>query len=76
MPLVPCDGPQTYRDSAVLRLLGKSYIAVKVDQDSRPDISNRYEDHGWPAAVIFNAYGGEIVKQQRYLPPIQMASLL
>ena len=60
----------------MLRLLGKSYIAVKVDQDSRPDISNRYEDHGWPAAVIFNADGGEIVKQQRYLPPIQMASLL
>lgn len=37
---------QTYRDAAVLRLMGKSYIAVKVDQDSRPDISNRDEDYG------------------------------
>jgi uncharacterized protein YyaL (SSP411 family) len=37
---------QTYRDAAVLRLIGKSYIAVKVDHDSRPDISNRYEDYG------------------------------
>ena len=66
----------TYRDAAVRRLMGKSYIAVKVDQDSRPDISNRYEDYGWPATVIFNPNGGEIVKRQGYLPPVQMASIL
>ncbi|RXH54117.1 thioredoxin domain-containing protein [Granulicella sibirica] len=67
---------ETYRDPAVRRLMTKSYIAVKVDQDSRPDISNRYEDYGWPATVIFNAKGGEIVKRQGYLPPVQMASIL
>lgn len=67
---------QTYRDPAVRRLISKSYIAVKVDHDSRPDISNRYEDYGWPATVIFNANGGEIVKRQGYLPPQQMASIL
>jgi hypothetical protein len=66
VPLVPCNGPQTYRDSAVLRPLGKSYLAVKVDQDSRPDISDRDEDYGWPATVIFNADGGTIVKRRRY----------
>ena len=27
---------QTYRDAAVRRLMGKKYIAVKVDQDSAP----------------------------------------
>ena len=67
---------QTYRDPTVRRLMSKSYIAVKVDQDSRPDISNRYEDYGWPATVIFNADGSEIVKRQGYLPPQQMASIL
>ncbi len=67
---------QTYRDPAVRRLMVEKYIAVKVDQDSRPDISNRYEDYGWPATVIFNATGGEIVKRQGYLPPRQMASIL
>jgi len=67
---------QTYRDAKVRSLIGKSYIAVKVDQDSRPDISNRYEDYGWPATVIFNADRSEIVKRQGYLPPIQMASIL
>ena len=67
---------QTYSNAAVRRLMSKSYIAVKVDQDSRPDISNRYEDYGWPATVIFNAKGGEIVKRQGFLPPVQMASIL
>jgi uncharacterized protein YyaL (SSP411 family) len=67
---------QTYSNPAVRRLMSERYIAVKVDQDSRPDISNRYEDYGWPATVIFNAKGGEIVKRQGYLPPVQMASIL
>ncbi len=66
----------TYRDPSVRHLMDSRYIAVKVDQDSRPDISNRYEDYGWPATVIFNADGSEIVKRQGYLPPKQMASIL
>ncbi len=60
---------ETYSDRAVQRLMSKSYIAVKVDQDSRPDLSNRYEDYGWPATVILKADGSEIVKRQGYLPP-------
>jgi uncharacterized protein len=67
---------ETYSDPTVRRLMRKSYIAVKVDQDSRPDISNRYEDYGWPATVIFQPDGSEIVKRQGYLPPLQMASIL
>jgi len=34
----------TYKDPEVARLIGAKYIAVRVDQDSRPDLSNRYED--------------------------------
>ena len=66
----------TYKDSRVNRLLGSRYIAVKVDQDSRPDLSNRYEDYGWPATVVFNGDGKEIVKRQGYLDPDEMASML
>jgi hypothetical protein len=66
----------TYRDPQVISLINSKYIAVKVDQDSRPDISNRYEDYGWPATVVFNAEGGEIVKRRGYLPPKPMASML
>jgi uncharacterized protein len=66
----------TYKDPTVAKLMGEKYIAVKVDQDSRPDISNRYEDYGWPATVVFGADGKEIVIRQGYIPPPQMASML
>ena len=66
----------TYRDPEVIRLLRSRYIAVRVDQDSRPDLSNRYEDYGWPATIVFDANGNEIVKRQGYIPPGPMASML
>ena len=66
----------TYRDPEVIKLIGARYIAVRVDQDSRPDLSNRYEDYGWPATIVFDANGGEIVKRQGYIPPRPMASML
>jgi uncharacterized protein YyaL (SSP411 family) len=66
----------TYSDATVIRLLNARYIVVKVDQDSRPDLSNRYEDYGWPATVVFDGDGHEIVKRQGYLAPDEMASML
>jgi uncharacterized protein YyaL (SSP411 family) len=66
----------TYRDPTVIRLLNQRYILVKVDQDSRPDISNRYQDYGWPATVVFSDHGSEIVKRQGYIPPRTMSSML
>jgi hypothetical protein len=66
----------TYRDPVVIRLLQQRYVLVKVDQDARPDISNRYEDYGWPATVVFAADDSEIVKRQGYIPPRPMSSML
>ena len=66
----------TYRDPEVIRLLRARYITVRVDQDARPDLSKRYEDYGWPATVVFDGKGNEIVKRQGYLPPGDMASML
>src|SRR5882724_10223673 len=66
----------TYADPKVASLIDAHYIAVKVDQDSRPDLSNRYEDYGWPATIVFNSDGSEIVKRRGYMPPEQMASML
>jgi len=67
---------QTYADPKVIALVRSHYLPVKVDQDSRPDISDRYEDYGWPATVVFKSDGSEIVKRQGYLPPKLMASML
>jgi uncharacterized protein len=66
----------TYQDPAVMDLLGRRYLAIRVDADARPDLSNRYEDYGWPATIVFNSDGSEIVKRRGYLPPDQMASML
>jgi hypothetical protein len=66
----------TYRDPAVVKLVREHYIAVRVDQDARPDISNRYEDYGWPATVVFDMHAKELAKRQGYLPPKPMAGML
>jgi uncharacterized protein len=66
----------TYRDPVVVRMLNQRYILVKVDQDARPDIANRYQDYGWPATVVFAADGSEIAKRQGYVPPRAMSSML
>jgi uncharacterized protein len=66
----------TYADPAVIALINSNYIAVRVDQDSRPDLSSRYEDYGWPATIVFNGAGGEIVKRQGYIPPAEMIAML
>ena len=66
----------TYSDDRVIALMNQRYIAVRVDQDSRPDLSNRYEDYGWPATIVFAADRSEIVKRSGYIPPVPMASML
>jgi uncharacterized protein YyaL (SSP411 family) len=66
----------TYRDPKVIALMGARYVAVRVDQDSRPDLANRYEDYGWPATIVFAADGSEIVRRRGYLTPAEMASML
>lgn len=66
----------TYKDKDTVALLNKKYICVRVDQDSRPDLSNRYEDYGWPATVVFDASGKELVKRRGYIRPKAMSSML
>lgn len=67
---------KTYHDAAIVNLMQKNYIAIRVDQDANPDISVRYEDYGWPATVIFAADGSELVKRRGYIPPENMAKTL
>ncbi len=66
----------TYRDPAVVALLRERFLLVRVDQESRPDLANRYEDYGWPATVIFAPNGAELAKKQGYVAPRAMEELL
>src|SRR5579862_250120 len=54
----------TYQEAEAVGLLRSKFIAVKVDQDARPDLASRYEDWGWPATIVFDRDGHEIVKRQ------------
>ena len=67
---------KTYSDTQVGALMRDRYIAVKVDSDAHPELARRYEDYGWPATVVFNAQGEEIVKRRGYLRPEVMVSML
>lgn len=67
---------ETYSDSAVQKALKSSYICVKVDQDSRPDLSNKYEQYGWPATIVFAPDGTELSKRSGFIRPVEMATLL
>ena len=67
---------KTYSDPRVAALIAKHYIPVKVDQDARPDLGKRYEDYGWPATIVFDADGREIVKLRGFIPPERMISIL
>jgi hypothetical protein len=66
----------TYADPVVQALLSKHYVPLRIDQDSRPDLANRYRDFGWPATVVFAADGTEIVKRRGFVSKERFARLL
>ena len=59
----------TWADPKVRATLKDHFIPVFVDQDSRPDISQRWERWGWPATIILGADGTEIVKLRGFYSP-------
>jgi uncharacterized protein YyaL (SSP411 family) len=60
---------ETWANAEVRGLLRDKFIPVYLDQDSRPDISQRYERWGWPATIIFAPDGTEIVKLRGFYSP-------
>src|SRR5947209_4578665 len=67
---------KTYGDAAIRAEIGAHYVPLRIDQDLRPDLSERYKDYGWPATVIFAADGSEIAKRQGFIEPERFLKLL
>jgi len=67
---------ETYSDPEVQRLIAKNFIAIRVDQDARPDISTRYQDYGWPATIVLSADGTDLVKRRGYIRLQSMKEML
>ena len=65
----------TYSHPSVIELINRDYVPVRVDNDVRPDINQRYNMGGWPSTVFLTP-SGDILTGGTYLPPEQMASAL
>jgi uncharacterized protein len=56
----------TYSDPVVQDFLNANFILAREDQDSRADLFAKYRDYGWPAIIVFNAAGEELLKLKGY----------
>ncbi|MBI3521513.1 MAG: thioredoxin domain-containing protein [Chloroflexi bacterium] len=65
----------SYSDPEVIRLINERYVAIRVDNDERPDVNRRYNMGGWPSTVFLTP-DGEIIHGGTYLPPEAMRSYL
>ncbi|HEX9362686.1 MAG TPA: DUF255 domain-containing protein, partial [Candidatus Dormibacteraeota bacterium] len=65
----------TYSHPSVIELINRDFVPVRVDNDVRPDINQRYNMGGWPTTAFLTA-SGDILTGATYLPPDQMASAL
>ncbi len=65
----------TYSDPDVQSLLAREFLAVRVDNDHRPDINARYNVGGWPTTAFLTPHGG-LIGGATYLPPDQFLAML
>jgi uncharacterized protein YyaL (SSP411 family) len=65
----------TYSADRVIELINRDYVPVRVDNDVRPDINQRYNMGGWPTTAFLTPQG-DILWGGTYLPPDQMADAL
>ncbi|MEA2657058.1 MAG: uncharacterized protein QOI23_2423 [Chloroflexota bacterium] len=65
----------TYSHSGVIDLINREYVPIRVDNDVRPDINQRYNMGGWPSTA-FLTDSGDILTGATYMPPDQMADAL
>ena len=65
----------TYSDPRVMTAVAEGYVAVRVDNDRRPDVNRRYNMGGWPT-VAFLTPAGEVLTGATYLPPDQLLTVL
>lgn len=67
---------KTYSRPEIRKIIGESFIALRADQDARPDLSARFRDWGWPATIIFRADGTELRKMAGFVEPEALLATL
>ncbi|WP_070138393.1 DUF255 domain-containing protein [Crocinitomix algicola] len=66
----------TYSNKTVQSFLTKNFILTKADQDERPDLYAAYRKWGWPATIIMNSKGEDILRLRGYQNPEKFISIL
>ncbi|NVK64470.1 MAG: thioredoxin domain-containing protein [Flavobacteriales bacterium] len=66
----------TYSNGEVQELVNENFISVKVDQDANPELAARYRKYGWPATIVLNAEGEDLMKKAGYMSPSKYAEEL
>jgi len=65
----------SYSHAGVIDLINREYVPIRVDNDVRPDINQRYNMGGWPTTAFLTS-SGDILTGATYMPPDQMADAL
>ncbi|MGA8924215.1 MAG: DUF255 domain-containing protein, partial [Candidatus Dormiibacterota bacterium] len=65
----------SYSHPGVIDLINREYVPIRVDNDVRPDINQRYNMGGWPTTAFLTP-SGDILTGATYMPPDQMADAL
>jgi len=65
----------SYSEPDNIALINDRFVAVRVDNDQRPDINARYNMGGWPTTAFLTP-GGEVMAGMTYIPPDQMRDVL
>lgn len=65
----------SYSTQDVISLVNDRYVAIRVDNDERPDVNRRYNMGGWPTTAFLTP-AGDIVHGGTYVPPDTMVQTL
>jgi uncharacterized protein YyaL (SSP411 family) len=65
----------SYSDPGIQALINDHFVAVRADNDHRPDVNARYNVGGWPTTAFLTAHGG-LIGGATYLPPDQFIAML
>jgi uncharacterized protein YyaL (SSP411 family) len=65
----------TYSNPEIADLINSNFVPIRVDIDSRPDISERYHRGGFPTTA-FLSNKGESVWGSTYIPPTDMKRII
>jgi uncharacterized protein len=65
----------SYADPIIATLINERFVAIRVDADERPDISERYNLGGWPTTAFLTAEG-QILAGGTFVPVDRMGGVL